>query len=249
MQQRNRRLQRLRQWNRSQLGLILALVTLLFTLLFPRYFPAARNGPQCSDLAPPIGGNNRSILAHRSDQADALDLDIELAARTIGPNSPLEVTLTFVNRDRGPVILHIPDQDAILTNNPAVEGITLDITSVDLTVNVASQPGTYTPPAVFTGASFRTLHLLGARARCHETITISAQTLQNLGLVPGQDYRIRAFFRNSSAGNLPQANLQVGVVTATPFPEYTTQGVWTGTVSSEEVRFRISTTEPQPPAQ
>ena len=81
-------------------------------------------------------------------------------------------------------------------------------------------------------------------------IEINAETLQGLGLVPGQDYRVQVRYSNSSAGSLPQANIQAGgIVTATPFPEYDTQGVWTGSAASEEIRFTISTMETVQPAQ
>lgn len=250
MQRREGRFRRIRQFNRTQLAIFVAAVTLIVTLFFPRFYPAARQGPGCRDLAQPLGGNNRSVIAHRSDQTEAIDLDLELGSRIIGTNGDLEVILTFINDDDGPVILHIPDQEAILTNNPAVQGITFDITSVNNTVTVASQPGTYSPPPVFTGADFETLHLLGAYARCHMLIEINAETLQSIGVVPGQDYRIQAYYRNTSAGDLPQANIQAGGnITATPFPEYVTQGVWTGTAISEEARFNISTTQPVQPAQ
>ncbi len=155
--------------------------------------------------------------------------------------------ITFRNEDRGPVILHIPDQAPIITADTTVQGITLQITSADNTVAVGSQALTYNPPAVFAGDGLETLHLLGSRSRCHETITISAATLTSLGMIPGKDYRIQAFYSNTSDGDLITANPPNA--TATPFPEYVnSQGVWTGSASSEEVRFTIRSTQAEVPA-
>lgn len=215
---------------------------MIMLTVIPGFYPVAYNGVECTDLAQPLGGNNRSVLAYRSTQIDALDLDLDLSSRTIDPNAPLELAITFRNEDRGPIILHIPDQAPIITADTTVQGITLRITSVNNTVAVGSQATTYTPPTVFTGEAFNTLHLLGSRSRCHETITLSAATLSSLGLVPGQDYRIQAFYFNTSDGDLLTA--LPGDATATPFPEYAnSQGVWTGNASSEEVRFTIRSTQ------
>lgn len=231
---------RLRTTNRRIQGIIIgALVTLLAITFFPGLYPAARQGIECTDLGQPVGGNNRSVLAYRDDQTDKLDLDLNLESRVIGPNGTLEIELVFINESRGPVILHIPDQGPFITSDPGVQGITFEIASVTGAVNVINQPAAYTPPTAFTGTAFETLHLLGSRSRCHETIRFDSATLSNLGLVPGQDYRIRAFYRNVSDGDLNAASAPNA--TATPFPEYaTSQGVWTGTASSEEVRFSIA---------
>lgn len=240
---------RLRSADRSLQGMIVgAVVAVVAMTVFPGILPVARNGIQCSSLAQPLGGNNRSVLAHRSDQIDAIDLDLELDSRVIGADSPLRLVLTFINEDRGPLILHMPNQTPIVTNDPNVQGITLEITSADNSGALANQPGTYTPPAVFVGETFNTLHLLGSHSRCHETITISSDVLRSIGVVPGRDYRIRAFYTNSSDGDLITASS--ANATATPFPDYVnSQGVWTGRVSSEEVRFTVSTVQDTIPAE
>lgn len=240
---------RLRSADRGMQGMIIgAFVAIVVMTVFPGVLPVARDGIECTDLAQPLGGNNRSVLAYRSSQIDAIDLDVALDSRVIGADSPLRLVLTFLNEDRGPVILHLPNQAPIVTNDPNVQGITLEITSADNSVALANQPGTYTPPAVFVGETFNTLHLLGSHSRCHETITISADILRSIGVVPGRDYRIRAFYTNTSDGDLITAS--PADATATPFPDYVnSQGVWTGRVSSEEVRFTVSTVQDTPPAE
>lgn len=240
---------RLRTTDRRMQGIIIgAFLAMIMMTFVPGFYPVTRNGAECTDLAQPLGGNNRSVLAYRSEQIDAVDLDLDLESRTIGPNSPLRIVLTFRNEDRGPVILHIPNQDPIITSDPATQGITFRITSADNTVAVGNQPTTYAPPGVFAGDALKTLHLLGSRSRCHETITFDAALLTSLGLIPGRDYRIQAFYTNTSDGDLLAA-IPPGA-TATPFPEYAnSQGVWVGTASSEEIRFTISTVQDTIPAQ
>ena len=227
--------------NRKRLALVIAVVLLVAALLIPHYFPNARRGVLCTDLAVPIGGNNRSVLAFRSEQKDALKLEISLENDQIILGEPLTVRVTFVNTDSGPLILHIPDRPPILTGNDTVQGITLQITSVGGAVALADQPDTYSPPPYFPDQTG--LHLLGARARCHQTYRLSAATLQGIGLQPGE-YRIRAFYRNTSAGNL--LAVMPADATATPFPEYANdQGVWVGEAVSGEIRFTVL--PPAPP--
>ncbi len=210
-------------------------VSLLLLYLMPHYFPTMRQGALCTKLAAPIGGNNRSVLAFRSEQQDALKLEISLENDQIALGEPLVVRLTFINTNRGPLILHIPDRPPILTANEAVQGVTLQITSVGGAVALRDQPDTYSPPPYFPDQAG--LHLLGARARCHQTYRISAATLQEIGVQPGE-YRIRAFYRNTSAGNL--LAVMPPNATATPFPQYVNdQGVWVGEAVSGEVRFTV----------
>ncbi len=227
--------------NSRHVALIVAAVLLGIAFIVPRYYPNARRGVLCTDLAAPIGGNNRSVLAFHSEQRDALKLEISLENDQIVYGEPLVVRVTFINTDRGPLILHIPDRPPILTGNDAVQGVTLQITSVGGAVALRDQPDTYSPPPYFPDQVG--LHLLGARARCHQTYRLSAATLQGIGLQPGE-YRIRAFYRNTSAGNL--LAVMPPDATATPFPEYTgDQGVWVGEAASGEVRFTVL--PPTPP--
>ncbi len=227
--------------NSKHLALAIGGVLIAIAIAIPHYFPNTRRGVLCTDLAAPIGGNNRSVLAFRSAQRDALKLEISLENDRIVYGEPLIVRVTFINTDRGPLILHVPDRPPILTGNDAVQGVTLQITSVGGAVALRDQPDTYSPPPYFPGQVG--LHLLGARSRCHQTYRLDPTTLQGIGVQPGE-YRIRAFYRNTSAGNL--LAVMPPDATATPFPEYTgDQGVWVGEAVSGEIRFTVL--PPTPP--
>ena len=229
--------------DRATLGLIAAGVTLALLIGFPYvgpyFIPAIQRGPTCSDLASPLGGNNRSVLSYKSSNPDAVDLDLELEKRTIIAGEALQLKVTFINQDKGPVILHLPRQFPIITDNVAVEGVTVEITRV-AGGGALNGPGTYQSPAVYTAEYTDELHLLGSRARCSESYTLNWSDMSALGMGIG-DYRIRVFYRNNSPGNLLQwLQTQPVTPTATPYPEYqNSQGVWTGNVNSEEIRFSI----------
>ncbi len=221
--------------DRDLVALILAALTLLGAIVFPRVLPAARNGPQCTDLAAPLGGNNRSVLAFVNDQRHSLDMTLDLEKQTIVVGEALRVRIAFSNGSSGPMILHLNRESPILTANASVQGITFEITRVGDTATVPDQPRDYQPPVTFTDTA--TLHLLGSRARCNQEYVISASDLAALGIQVG-DYRIRASYRNNSPGD-PRP-IQPVDATATPFPEYvTSQGVWTGDAESNEIRFSI----------
>ena len=111
--------------NRPTLALAVAALALVAALVFPRVVPAARRGPSCSDLAAPLGGNNRSVLAFQSTDPGALDLRLELESEIVSASQPLKVFLTFHNEDRGPLILHFNPDGPIITANETVEGVTL----------------------------------------------------------------------------------------------------------------------------
>lgn len=230
---------RVPQVDRTTLAIIASALTLFAAIVFPRVYPTARRGPACSDLAPPLGGNNRSVLAYESDNPDALDLDLTLVEDTISVNDPLVVQLTFINQDRGPLILHLNREGPILTANADVQGVRFEITRVNGGA-VSDQQEFYQPPATFSDPE--QLHLLGSRARCSEEYAFSPTELAAIGIGAGE-YRIRAYFRNTSPGD-PRP-IQPVNATATPIPEYVdNQGVWVGSASSGEVRFSIITGTP-----
>jgi hypothetical protein len=219
--------------DRDTVALILAGLTLFGALVFPRVLPAARNGPQCIDLAAPLGGNNRSVLAYINDQSHALDMILALDSPTIVVGESLAVRVTFANGSSGPMILHLNRESPILTANAGVQGVTFEITRVGPESAVPDQPRDYQPPSTFTDSA--TLHLLGSRARCNQEYVISGPDLAALGIQAGE-YRIRAIYRNTASG----VPIQRTDATATPFPEYvTSQGVWTGDAESNEIRFTI----------
>lgn len=244
------RLQRVRDINRTQLGIALAALVLAITIFFPRFYPAAKRGPTCSNLAQPLGGNNRSVLAYNSDQSANLELDIELDGDSFRLNQSLTVRVNFRNNDQGAMILYLPKPSPVPINRVS-EGIYFEIAPVNAAFPVTPQGTIAASPTAFIGSDLFDLHLLGSHARCHEDFTLSANTLNALGLVAGQDYRIRAFYRSSSDGDLLTYNNDLiqnqGVTpTATAFQEYLdSQGVWTGEVSSDEKRFSIQR-EPTP---
>ncbi|MBN1202369.1 MAG: hypothetical protein JXJ20_10980 [Anaerolineae bacterium] len=218
--------------DRRTTGIGVAAVILLLALVMPRVYPAAKQGPTCSDLAPPIGGNNRSILAQTGSDRQSLDLNLSLENDTIRINEPLQVRLTFVNEDSGPVILYLNPLTPSLSRYEGSAGITFEITRIDTNVALVDPVAPPAPPTTFDPDE--ELHLLGARARCTETFEFSATKLQSIGLAQGE-YRIRAFYRNNNPGD--PAPIRPANATATP--AYFDQGVWTGDVSSEEVIFTV----------
>jgi hypothetical protein len=64
--------------DRTTLAIFAAFAVLFFAIVFPRLYPAAKRGPQCSDLAAPLGGNNRSILAQTGGDQQVLDLELDV---------------------------------------------------------------------------------------------------------------------------------------------------------------------------
>ena len=147
--------------SRRGLAVVLAGAALLAAAIFPRYYPAVRTGPRCSELAPPLGGNNRSVLAFNSDQRGALDLELVLDKESFRSGEAVTLRLTFINEDQGPIILHLNRDEPIITANPAVAGVTFEITRVGGGAPIADQGRTYQSPTTFNNRD--TLHLL-ARA-------------------------------------------------------------------------------------
>lgn len=224
---------RLPQFDRSKLLVGVAAVILVAVIVMPRVYPAARLGPECSSLAHPIGGNNRSLLAQAGDDQQALELDIALADQTTTINQPLEVRVTFINQDIGPIILYLSPQDPPLIPDANGIGLFFEISQIGTANQLIESVPPPQPPASF---NYDDLHLLGSRSRCHETFILSAARLQSLGLQPGE-YRMRAYYRNTSEGQLPLPDPALGMPTATPMYQF--QGVWTGRTSSNEVIFTV----------
>jgi len=225
--------ERVRGIDRTNLAIALAGLFLILVIVVPRIYPPARRGPQCSDLASPIGGNNRSILAQVGNDTQNLELNLSLESEVIRSNEPLRVNLTFVNNDIGPVILYlVPDQQATIGRDQNV-GVDLEITQV----GVAGVVNDITlPPVAASYINPRFLHLLGSRSRCTEQYEISPSLLGAGGGLPPGDYRIRAFYENNNTG-APPVNPDTPPTATPAYP--TSQGVWTGQVISEEVRFTV----------
>ena len=194
--------------------------------------PLYPDRPQCNELPAPLGGNQRSLLAYESDPTRALQLELNVPDRiTLG--SPVEVTVTFKNTHKAPIILHLPtNPEYTITNIPASQGVNLVMT---LNNNPIGQPGaSYQPPASFPTS---TLHLLGPRSDCQQTFILPWTTLQNIGGNVGP-YRIRARYNNTNPGSNPTGFPDP--LEATAIPEYTlSQEVWTGEATSNEVNFEV----------
>lgn len=219
-------------FNTSRLLLFLVLAVLLGISTLPRFAPALRQGPQCTDLAAPIGGNNRSLLAQAGDDPQELGLELRLSSRIIATDQTLEVQLTFVNNDNGPVILYLTDATPPLTRLENDAGVSFEIRQVGTDQLVTDNAAPRGAPQSYPSDD---LHLLGSHARCTQTYRYPVQQLSALGLQLGE-YRIRAFYSNPSSGVLP-APASGQPPTATP--AYSDQGVWVGNTSSEEVLFSV----------
>jgi hypothetical protein len=234
--------ERFGEFDRTNLAIALAGFMLLLAIAFPRIYPAARHGPQCTDLAAPIGGNNRSLLAQAGGDQQNLDLELAVEQDTISPGGALRVRVTFVNNDIGPVILYLPRDaaPAVLTPDQLKgAGITFELTQVGLAYTRNDQ--FLQPTASYVNPD--DLHLLGSRARCSQEYTLSAVQLGNVGVSAEGEYRIRAFYRYNNIGG--QRPVVEGLPTVTATAAYTDQGIWTGEARSDEILFRIQTAAPQ----
>lgn len=203
--------------------------------------PIYPDNPSCLDLPAPLGGNHRSLLAYNNNPPDALDLDLDLSQQIYTVGRDIQIILTVTNTARGPVVFLLPEQAPIITTDPNVQGLTLELTNP--AGQVLTQPGTYQPSGTL---SDEVLHVIGAGARCQQRFTINWTELQALGVGVG-DYRIRVTYRNNYAGAPEDFS---GLPTyATPITEYVpNQGVWTTSgVTSNEVRFSITPLASTPP--
>jgi hypothetical protein len=224
--------------DRTTFAIIAAAATLILAIFFPRLYPAARRGPECSSLAAPLGGNNRSVLAQVGGDQQVLEIELVVEDDIIDQNGPLKVNATFVNKDIGPIILYLPrDRSFTLLRpdqTPTGPGLTFEITQVGQSYTRGNQS---LPDAPAAPVEPDELHLLGSRARCTEHFELNASTLINAGVQAGQEYRIRAFYRNKNPG-IWRFDEQTGG-TPTPTPAYSDQGIWTGDISSQEILFRV----------
>lgn len=214
--------------------LFLVMILLLALAAATRFapIPLVRQGPQCTDLAPPIGGNNRSILAQSGDDPQSLDLNLWLSSTAVATDQALEINVTFSNDDAGPVILYLTDATPPITRLDNDAGLSFEIRRVGTDQVVSDGAAPRGAPQSYPPEQ---LHLLGSHTHCTQTYRYSVQQLSALGLQPGE-YRIRAFYSNPSSGILP-APASGQPPTATP--AYSDQGVWVGSTSSAEVLFSV----------
>jgi hypothetical protein len=229
------RIQRVREMDRTTLAGIAAFAALVVAALFPQVWPAAQRGVECYDLAAPLGGNNRSLLAQSGNDQQNLELKLSLEQDSIGYSERLKVHATFSNTDIGPVILYLDDGDrAVISNDWDFVGLRFEIIPVG-----GASPSENRTTGVQRISSWvlpSDLHLIGARSRCTIEYSISLTEVLGASLAPG-DYRIRAFYYNNNAGStLPGV---LGDPTPTATPAYFDQGVWIGRLQSEEKRFTV----------
>ncbi len=204
------------------------------SLLRLAYSPADQWTVTCTDLAAPLGGNNRSMLAQTGDNTQNLALELRIENDPVAPGEPLRVSVRFVNNDIGPVILYLDGQTPPISSSANIIGLSLAIKHLDDTTTALEAPAPVTPNGWQTAPiPSNQLHLLGSRARCHQTILIDVSQLQ-----PG-DYRIRAYYFNNYSGKW-QSNFTARDQPS-PTAAYVDQGVWTARnpISSSEVRFTI----------
>ncbi len=213
---------------------------LLAVIALPRVYPAGQRGLQCIDLAAPLGGNNRSALSYAGDDAQKLGLSVQVNDPS-SASQTMDVTVTFINEDIGPVILYLPNIDPLLTNDGNTIGLNVEFTrAIDGAILNDPSGGRLAQIYAFDEND---LHLLGSRARCSVTVSITPQRMAEIGLGAGSDYRVRAIYRNADAGTQATA---VPNATATPAipnglaPPAPIQGVWTGEVRSNEERFTVT---------
>jgi hypothetical protein len=225
--------------------LLLGLVAfgLILSIGLRQVFPGADNGPQCTSLTSPPGGNQRSILAGYGGDAQSLELELEVKAEQetslgdpeIKQGQTLILYVVFKNEDIGSITLFMRDglESVGLPGN--VAGLFFEIKPIGSEVSYSEQP----KPGSEQPARFQPddLHLLEAKRECRMTVEFSPDRLARMGIVPGE-YRIRAFYINASRG-VPLTDPN-SPATPTATPMFQDQGVWAGQTETREVRFVLS---------
>jgi hypothetical protein len=209
------------------------------SLLRIAYSPVDQWTVTCTDLAAPLGGNNRSMLAQAGDNTQNLALELRVENDPVPVGGLLRASVRFVNNDIGPVILYLNRGTPPISSNPDMIGLRVEIRDLNNNMALPESSTQPTPPGWQTETiPSDQLHLLGSRARCHQTINFDVSQLQ-----PG-DYRIRAYYFNNYSGKW-ESNFTARDQPS-PTPAYTDQGVWTARspISSTEIRFTIGAPGP-----
>lgn len=184
--------------------------------------PAVANGSECTSLySPPGNGTQQSILGRTAD-ANALLLQISLAANTLQPGNALYVQIHFVNQTALPITFALAPTEAVLRFNNSESGLMFAVASSN--GQVLAEPAGVKPPAPIRNSFDPSLlHVLNPRQHCTQTIIFSTDRVNAAGLTPGGQYQIKAIYRQTARGILGP----VGALTPTPmFPD---QGVWVTT--------------------
>jgi hypothetical protein len=236
------RITQVREMDRITMAIIAAVAALGIAIVFPWFIPAAKHGVDCYSLPAPIGGNNRSLLAQVGHDTQNLKMEMVLDSDTVGLNQNLKGHVTFVNSDIGPVILFLAPRPLVITTNTYQVGLRFQLASVSGTTTidqgVLSQPWNSGAgfPRTNEWANPTYLHLLGSRSRCTVEFSFNLQQLSG-GTLPTGDYRVQASYYNNNIGSTRPASASFATVTATA--AYVDQGLWTGEINSQEVRFTL----------
>lgn len=232
------------------INLILGLIAigLIMALGLPQAFPILNQGAICTNLPAPKGGNSRSLLA-LSNEHQKLELDVEVLGTkaegsedvVIGSGSELVVRLTFDNRDIGPIMLYYRVDREVVGSFSTLDaqtaiGVIFEIRSVGSDIPVSDNLAVHPITPQRSDFTLEELYILPAATKCFIEFHFTPERLAQMGVGQGE-YRIRAYYRNRQPGiyipPTPSGNNPI------PTAMFTDQGVWIGTVQSDEDRFRI----------
>ncbi len=221
---------------------------LIVSLGVPQVVPSLDRGAICTNLPHPRGGNNQSLLALSGNDHQDMELELDLLHEAenergdvLIPNGEtLVLRLTFDNKDIGPVMLYInPNQYRIQFYDEfeAANGLGVNFEIRPVSADTPRRQAGV--PEVATGVfDLDDLYLLPATSQCYVEYRISTDVLAQLQpSVAVGEWRIRAYYRNSQRGVLIEPTPQGSQ--STPTPMFDDQGVWTGSVRSNEVIFEI----------
>lgn len=221
----------------------------------PLALPQLKAGAVCLKLPNAPGGNRQSLLAYpkaTSNDPDVildqqrLELDLEIITDTqtemgdpvVKVGEPLQMRVTFINKDIGPLNLYlledIKNVGPIETYESAdVVGLIFEISAVGSNNSLSDQGANRTIARQLPTYPLEDQFMLPAGSRCRVDIEFSVDELNVMGLRGPGEYRIRVYYRNYSRGAI------IVAPGATATPMFQDQGVWVGTAQSREVRFRI----------
>ncbi|MFN8417772.1 MAG: hypothetical protein U0528_00760 [Anaerolineae bacterium] len=213
--------------------IMVAGLVLVMAIALPRFMTITGSGIDCANLpVPSISGSNQSWLAQQPGVADNLKLELVTDRQVFSQGEPLVLYVRFINDGLAPLTLYLTSQSVIFRYNNEEIGVLLflqELQSQRIIGENANVNRPLTAPQQYTSDQLRSL---GPRHRCSVRIEISWARLQTAGATTGQ-YRAVVTYRNNTTGILPP------VAGLTPTPVFTTQGVWTGTVQSNDVLFNI----------
>ncbi|NJL93126.1 MAG: hypothetical protein HC915_05070 [Anaerolineae bacterium] len=223
------------------------LVGVLLTVGGPEAVPQLERGARCINLAHPSGGNNRSLLALAGEDQQNLVLDVSVSPNQVPIGEAVTVTLIFRNRDNGPVILYLPDEELVQRGSTAPGPSFGPI--VEISVPRTPQVSYYgLPTSIQLPNSFpqEDLYLLRSHNECFMSYEITAADLAAQGITLPQEYGVRGIYRNLNQGTFPVLEEEEGVV-PTATPAFRTQGVWAGgRIDSNETTLLLFNPTPTP---